>query len=50
MTAWPEMDNGKLALALLKSPGKIGALLRLQQQAQTAAGTLAAVLARITAA
>ncbi len=49
MTARQQMNYGKLALALVRSPGKVGALLRLQKQAQTAAGTLAGVLARITA-
>ena len=44
------MSYGKLALALAKSPGKVGALLRLQKQAQAAAEKLAEVLARITAA
>ena len=50
MTANQKMSCGKLALALAKSPGKVGALLRLQKQAQAAAGKLAEVLARITAA
>jgi nucleoside phosphorylase len=50
MTPDLRMDSGKLALALLKSPGKIGALRRLQQQARVAAEKLAAVLAAITAA
>jgi hypothetical protein len=41
------LDYGKLALALAKSPGKIGALLRLQQQTRLAAERLAGVLARV---
>ena len=41
------MDYGKLALAVIKSPGKIAALLRLRGQARTAAGKLAEVLVRI---
>jgi hypothetical protein len=43
------MSYSKLALALAKSPGKLGALLRLQKEAGAAAGNLAEVLARITA-
>jgi len=50
MTASQQMSCGKLALAVAKSPGKVGALLRLQKQARAAAGKLAEVLARITAA
>ncbi len=50
MTANQKMNYGKLALALMKSPGKVGALLRLQKEAETAAGKLAEVLSRITAA
>ncbi len=49
MTARQKMNFGKLALALAKSPGKIGALRRLQKQAAAAARKLAEVLARITA-
>ncbi len=47
MTAGQRMDYGKLALAVIKSPGKIAALLGLRRQARTAAGKLAEVLARI---
>ena len=43
------MDFGKLALALVKSPGKIGGLLKLQRQTRAAAENLARVLAKITA-
>jgi adenosylhomocysteine nucleosidase len=50
MTANQTMSYGKLALALAKSPGKVGALLRLQKEAEAAAGKLAEVLGRITAA
>ena len=49
MTANQTMDWSKLALALAKSPGKIGALLRLQKEGEAAAGKLAVVLGRITA-
>ena len=50
MTADQRLDNSKLALALLKSPGKVGPLLRLQKQTEAAARKLAEVLGRITAA
>jgi nucleoside phosphorylase len=50
MTADQKMSYGKLAVALAKSPGKVGALLRLQKQARAAAGNLAEVLARVTVA
>ena len=48
MTAEQKMSYRKLALALAKSPGKIGALMRLQQRARVAAKNLAEVLARVT--
>jgi adenosylhomocysteine nucleosidase len=41
------MDYGKLAWAVAKAPGKIGALRRLQKQTQFAAEQLAAVLAKV---
>jgi len=41
------LDYGKLALAVAKSPGKIGALMRLQKQTQFAAERLAEVLVKI---
>jgi adenosylhomocysteine nucleosidase len=50
MTANQKLSYGKLALALAKSPGKVGALLRLQKEAEAVAGKLAEVLGRITAA
>jgi len=43
------LDYGKLFLAMAKSPGKIGALMRLQKNTKLAAENLAQVLARITA-
>jgi hypothetical protein len=45
MNSRQEMDYGKLTGALVKSPGKIGSLLRLQKQSQAAAEKLAQVLA-----
>ena len=42
------LDYGKLALAIAKSPGKIGALMKLRKQTMAAAENLAAVLARLT--
>jgi nucleoside phosphorylase len=50
LTPAQEISYAKLALALLKSPGKVGALIRLQKHTQLAAAKLAEVLARITAA
>jgi nucleoside phosphorylase len=47
MNARQQMDYGKLALVLARSPGKLGALLRLQKQSRAAAEALAAVLARL---
>ena len=47
MTPDMKLDAGKLALTILKSPQKIGALMRLQKQSKAAAGKLAQVLAAI---
>ena len=41
------LDYGKLALAIAKSPGKIGALMNLRKRTVAAAENLAAVLARL---
>ncbi len=49
MTPAQKLSPGKLALALVKSPGKVGRLLRLRKQGQAAAEKLADVLAQITA-
>jgi nucleoside phosphorylase len=48
MTADERMDYGKLALTLMKSPKRIGALVRLQKEARVAAQKLAEVLVKIT--
>jgi nucleoside phosphorylase len=50
LTADQKISYWRAALALLKSPGKIGALLRLQKHSQSAANRLAEVLTRIIAA
>ena len=47
MTPDQKMSYGKLAVALAKSPGKVGALLRLQRQSQVAAEKLGQVLASL---
>jgi adenosylhomocysteine nucleosidase len=41
------LDYGKLAWAIARSPGKIGALMELQKKTNFAAEKLAAVLARV---
>ena len=46
MDADQNLKYGKLTAALLKSPGKVGALVRLQKQTQAAAEKLAQVLAK----
>lgn len=48
MTSDQRLDPRKLALALVKSPARIPALLRLQKQARVASLKLAEVLAAIT--
>ncbi|HEY0456120.1 MAG TPA: hypothetical protein VGE41_07065 [Verrucomicrobiae bacterium] len=47
MSADQKLNYGKLILALLTSPGKIPALLRLQRQTQLAARNLANVLSKV---
>jgi hypothetical protein len=47
MTPDFRIDNRKLATALLKSPAKIGALLRLHGQSAAAARRLGTVLADV---
>lgn len=49
MTPEQEMDYGKLTKALLRSPGAIKGLLRLQRQSKAAAQKLAQVLMRVLA-
>jgi hypothetical protein len=44
MGAHQKMNYGKLAIAVVKAPSKIGALLRLQKQSRAAAEKLAEVL------
>jgi hypothetical protein len=46
MTPDQRLDPVKLTLALIKSPAKLTALLRLQRQSSSAAQKLAQVLAR----
>lgn len=50
MTPAQKLSYGKLAMALAKSLGKVGGLLRLQRQSQTAAEKLAQVLASLLSA
>ena len=50
MNAGQQMDYGRLAWAIAKSPGKIGALMRLQKQSVAAGGTLADTLMKFLSA
>jgi hypothetical protein len=43
------LDYGKLAWAVFKAPGKIGALMKLQQRCRFAAAELAGVLLKVVA-
>ncbi|MHB8523718.1 MAG: phosphorylase family protein [Limisphaerales bacterium] len=47
LTPGNQMNYARLVFALLRSPGKIGALLKLRRQCQAAAEALARVLVRI---
>jgi adenosylhomocysteine nucleosidase len=47
MGAHQKMNYGKLAIAVVKAPSKIGALLRLRKQSRTAAEKLAEVLGAV---
>ncbi len=47
MTAGQRMHYGKVAVALVKSPRRVGALLRLQKRSKTAAEKLARVLTTV---
>ena len=49
MTPDQRLDPAKLSLAILKSPGKISALMRLQKQSRLAAEQLASVLLHVLA-
>jgi nucleoside phosphorylase len=49
MTADERLDYGKLAWKLIRSPGKISGLMRLQKQSRSAAEVLARVLMKVTA-
>jgi hypothetical protein len=49
LTSDQQLDNGKLALMLMRSPGKIPMLMRLQKQSRAAAEKLAEVLGKVCA-